>query len=433
MFSHVVALYRALGSPAIKDGVIHYEGLPKPDIIDALRKCDDLPAAYGKFEHRSEEADTLDIEFRLPSNESGRFYTTLGEFVARNGSLGKGQFPSNVYIVELAWADCDDAEPLEIKSLRRVCRLIELLALLAIGVDKDSSPDGYNLFFALPPDGTKPPRTFLLPTQLDVRVLDYELNHLSLLEEILNRKNENKAHLSERKLMLRMAVASVIEKFENEPSLFLVIVREWREVLSTYRANLQTYVYSFSFERVRREVAQAEIDYATKLSGVLGDIAGKMLALPISLAGLVALEKTSSRFEAFIIVLGLAVVSVVLLAILQNQMLQVERLLHSFNVIFDDFKGKIKTYPPKLQGLLGITIRQVEKQGQTLTRTFRLLKALSLLPIVGALLLALTKYWDGFVWLLITIFPIKFCASHADSIFQIWAAEISSAVRHLLA
>jgi len=82
----------------------------------------------------------------------------------------------------------------------------------------------------------------------------------------------------------------------------------------------------------------------------------------------------------------------------------------AFNVIFDDFKDKIKTYPPKLQGLLRITIDQVDKQGRTLTRTFRLLKGLSLLPIVGALLLAAIKYWDGFVWLLMTILSIVFSA-----------------------
>lgn len=416
MFAHVVALYRALGTPTIKEGVISYDGQPTPEIIAALRMCDDLPAAYGKFEYRSAEADTLEIEFRVPSNESGRFYTSLSEFVSRNGSLGKGHFPSNVYIIELSWADCDDTQPPAIKALRQVCRLIELLSMLAIGVDKDSSPDGYNLFFALPPDGAKPPRTFLLPTQVDVNVLNYELRHLSLLEEILNRKNENKAHLSERKLMIRMAVASVIEKFESEPSLFLVIVREWREVLATYRANLQTYVYSFSFERVRREVAQAEIDYGTKLSGVLGDIAGKMLALPISLAGLVVLNNTNSPFEGFILVLGLTLVSVVLFAILYNQTLQTERLLHSFNVVFDDFKDKIKTYPPKLQGLLKITIGQVERQGRTLTITFRLLKVLSLLPVAGALLLALIKYWDGLMWLL-TILSIVFSAPNVDPIF----------------
>src|SRR5690606_612582 len=132
---------------------------------------------------------------------------------------------------------------------------------------------------------------------------------------------------------------------------------------------LQTYVYGFSFEKVRRELAQAEIDYGTKLSGVLGDIAGKMLALPISLAGLLPLKNSSSPFEAFVLVLGMIVVSVILLAILHNQILQTKRLLHSFNVVFDDFKDKIKTYPPKLQGLLRITIHQVEKQGQTLEKT----------------------------------------------------------------
>ncbi|WP_432218623.1 hypothetical protein ACREYJ_04685 [Pseudomonas kribbensis] len=417
MFSHVVALYRALGAPTIEDGVVSYEGASTADIQAALRKCDGLPAAFGKFEHLSEEADALEIEFRLPSNESGRFYSSLGEFVARNGSLGKGHFPSNVYITELCWSDSDEVDPPEIKSLRRICRLIELLALLAIGVDKDSSPDGYNLFFALPPDGAKPPRTFLLPTQVDIKVLDYELNHLSLLEEILNRKNENKAHLSERKLMIRMAVASVLEKFESEQNLLLVIVREWREVLANYRANLQTYVYSFSFERVRREVAQAEIDYGAKLSGVLGDIAGKMLALPISFAGLVVLNNTASKFEAFILVLGLAVVSIVLLAVLRNQMLQTERLLHSFNVIFEEFKDKIKTYPPKLQGLLKITIDQVDKQGETLSKTFQLLIGLSILPIAGALLLALVKYWDGFVWLLGAVLSILFSAPTVDPIF----------------
>ncbi|WP_339545415.1 hypothetical protein [Pseudomonas sp. RA_35y_Pfl2_P32] len=168
---------------------------------------------------------------------------------------------------------------------------------------------------------------------------------------------------------------------------------------------------------MRREVAQAEIDYGTKLSGVLGDIAGKMLALPISLAGLIALEKSTSSFESFILVLGLAVVSVILLAVLHNQILQTKRLLHSFDVIFDDFKEKIKTYPLKLQSLLRITINQVDKQGRTLAMTFRLLKALSLLPIIGAFLLSIFKYWNELVWLLMILLSTIFSAPNVDPIF----------------
>lgn len=415
MFSDVVALYRAMGSPLIEDGVASYEGPSTPAVIAALQSCKDLQPAFGKIQHQDEHDGVLEIEFRLPSNEFGRFYATVSE-LARSGSLGKGLFPRNIYVIDLAWADFDDNEPEPIKELKRICRLIELLAMLAIGVDKESSPDSYNLFFALPPDGAKPPRTFLLPTQVDDQLLGHELRHMSLLEQILNRKNENKAHLSERKLMIRMAIANVIEKFESEKNLFLVVVREWNEILSIYRANLQTYVYGFSFEKVRRELAQAEIDYGTKLSGVLGDIAGKMLALPISLAGLLALKNSSSPFETFVLVLGLAIVSVILLAILHNQTLQTKRLLHSFNVVFDDFKDKIVTYPPKLQGLLRITIDQVEKQGQTLENTFRLLKALSWLPVTGAVLVALVKYWDAFQMALVTVLSIV-AASNVDPIF----------------
>jgi len=417
MFSNVVALYRAMGAPAIEDGVVSYGGLPTPEITAALQACKDLQPEFGKIQHHEVvEGGAVEIELRLPTNESGRFYSNVSD-LARNGALGKGQFPQNVYVVDLGWADFDAGEPTQIKELRRVCRLIELLALLAIGVDKDSSPDTYNLFFALPPDGAKPPRTFLLPTQVDEHVLGHELRHMSLLEEILNRKNENKAHLSERKLMIRMAIASVIEKFESEPNHFLVVVREWNEVLATYRANLQTYVYSFSFEKARRELAQAEIDYGTKLSGVLGDIAGKMLALPVSFAGWVVLNNSTSAFEEFVLVLGLIVVSLVLLAILHNQMLQTNRLLHSFNVVFDEFKDKIKTYPPKLQGLLRITIEQVEKQGRTLRRTFLLLQVLALLPAAGAVLVALVKYWDSFLWVVMTAISAIFAGPNIDPIF----------------
>lgn len=392
MFSHIVALYRAVGTPEIRDGLICYEGPATASIRDALSACTDLPAVYGSLEQGSDEEGKLDIEFRLPGNENGRFYKNLREFIQRNGALGKGRFPRNVYIQDLNWGDCDGTLPPPIQALQRLCRLIELLAQLAIGVDRDSDPDGYNLFFAIPPDGDKPPRTFLLPTRVDASLADYPLPHLSLLEEILHPKNENKAHLSERRMIIRMAVASVLEKNEGESNLLGLVVREWREVLATYRANLQTYVYRFSFDRVRREVAQAEVDYGSKLSGVLGDIAGKMLALPISFAVLIPLHAAKTWFEAVVYLLGLCVVTVVLLLVLHNQRLQVERLLHSFNVIFDEFKTKLRTYPPKLQVLLRVTISQVDRQGNSLFRTFWVLQWLAWLPAVLACTVFIVKY-----------------------------------------
>ncbi|MCY1463321.1 hypothetical protein D9M71_811980 [compost metagenome] len=85
-------------------------------------------------------------------------------------------------------------------------------------------------------------------------------------------------------------------------------------------------------------------------------------------------------------------VTLVLLLVLYNQRLQTERLLHSFNVIFDEFKAKLRTYPPKLQTLLQVTIDQVDRQGKSLRRTFRILQWLAWLPAVLACAMVLIKY-----------------------------------------
>lgn len=417
MFRNVVALYRAFGCPAIEAGVIRYEGATTPEIIAAVDACRALEPAYGKVEHSSIEAGHIEFDFRLPSNEAGRFFDSVEELIRLNSSINRGVFPNNIFIVNENWSDVDGTDLEKIKEIKRVCRLVKLLADLAVGVDKESNPDCYNLFFALPPDGARLPRTFLLSTLIEPDVLQYEIHHLNLLEEILNKKNENKAHLTERKLMFRLAVADIVERFEHEANVFTAIVREWKSVLSLYRTNLQTYVYGFSFEKVRREVAQAEIDYGSKLSSVLGDIAGKLLALPLSLAALIALDKAESGLEQFIIFLGMVLVSSVLLAILHNQQLQVDRLLHSFNVVFDEFKSKIATYPQKLQKLLNITINQVDRQGLALTRTFRFLQFLSFIPALGASTILLTKHWGEVSLFLICVLRVIFSDSGVDPIF----------------
>ena len=406
MFECIVKLYRVIGTPSIQDDLLVYDGVYSDEISEAIRACKSLNPAFGNFEHLSEERYSINFEYRLPSSEVGRFFPNLDSFILGSASLSKGVFPKNVFIISEGWADLDEFKPPKIIKLERICRLVQLLSLLAVGFDKDSNTDCYSLFFALPPDGGRPPRSFLLPTNIVVDMLQYDIQHLSLLEEILNKKNENKAHLSERKLMLRLAVADVLDKFESESNMFLVLVREWKLVLSQYRSNLQTYVHGFSFEKVRREVAQAEIEYGSKLSSVLGDIAGKLLALPVSLVALVALHKTDSNFEAFVLFLSLLLVTVVLLSVLYNQKLQVDRLMHSFDVVFDEFKSKVETYPQKLKELLKVTIKQVDEQGVVLKKTFLLLQVSSCIPVYLGFMVVVYKYGDGVVAFLRWVFHL---------------------------
>lgn len=394
MFQSVVSLYRAIDNPEVQGGRLVYNGVYSETLNSAIEACKLLGSAFGDFEHLRVGRYDIEFEYRLPSSEAGKFFQDVKSFVLGSSALSKGTVPKNVFIISENWSDHDDSKPESIIKLYRICRFIELLSLLSVGCDKESNADYYSLFFALPPDGARPPRSFVLPTIVKFEMLAHEIQHLNLLEEILNKKNENKAHLSERKLMLRLSIADVLDRFENESDMFFVLVREWKFVLAQYRTNLQTYVYGFSFEKVRREVAQAEIDYGTKLSGVLGDIAGKLLALPVSLAALVVMHKTDSGFEAFTIFIGLVLVSVVLFLILFNQKLQVDRLMHSFDVVFSEFKDKVDTYPKKMQDLLGITIGQVKRQGEVLDNTFLILQFASGAPAYLGFLVLVYKYAD---------------------------------------
>lgn len=399
MFPRVVNLFRLAGRPKISDGTFSYEGLCSPELADSIVECRALAHFYGGLIEDYLEGDHCSFTFKLPSNEHGKFYENISSFLNAGSSVNKGEFPSNFYIVDIDWVDSDNEEPVVITNLRSVCRLVHLLTFLAVGVDRETNRSFFNLFFALPQDGIKPPRSFLVATKVSAEMLEYKLRHLELLAQILDPKNAGKPNQAERLMMFSLSVADVLDSHEGGADSLLVIVREWDAILSQYRINLQSYVYGFSFERVRQEVARAELEYAKSLSSILGDIAGKLLALPVSFAGLVILNNSSNLLEVWVVSLGLLVASCVLLSIIKNQEIQVERLKHSFDMVFEGFESRKDTYPKKIQSLLAQTVEQLNRQVNKLERTFSLLVKLSLVPVWGVVIICIFKlfmYFLGF-------------------------------------
>ncbi|OWJ97788.1 hypothetical protein B6S59_02205 [Pseudomonas sp. A46] len=218
-----------------------------------------------------------------------------------------------------------------------------------------------------------------------------KLNHLDLLEQILHHKNANKAHLVERMMMFRLSIADILDSAGSSGEPLSIIVKKWGAILSQYRINLQSYVYGFSFEKVRQEVARAELEYAKSLSAILGDVAGKLLALPVSLAGLILLNKSGDLLETWVLSIGLLVVSYILLSTINNQKLQVKRLKHSFEMVFEGFESRKHTYPKKIQTLLAETVTQLDGQVQSLRDTFYLLSQISWIPVWGVVIICTSK------------------------------------------
>ena len=400
MFSLVVELYRAVGRPIIADDEFEYVGSTTESLVSLVERVASLEPAYGSFKYIERVGESLEFTFGLPSNDKGRFFSNISEMIQGGGSLGRGSLPNSVYVVDLDWASYESPSSDKLKALGDLCSLVLSLKELALGVSESGVEfDRLRLFFATPYDQGQSSKTFFVETKVVVGMLDCKLRHVSLLENIVKEDRRSKSHAVERKMIFRMALADLVDRF-GDCDVFGLIVSRWDELLRLYRANLYAYVNRFAFDKVRREVAQAELEYASKLSSVLGDVAGKVLALPVSLVGLVVLNKADSYLDVVVYAVGLMVVTLVMRAVLYNHRLQVLRLEHSFVSVFSGFKEKKETYPSKIREVISKTDEQICAQVSSLKRTFCLLNLVALMPLVGVLVVLLAQYYGYLLYLL---------------------------------
>lgn len=372
-------LYRLLGRPALLDDRIVYNGACTAEIRECIVKCRSLAERFGQLVEADETNGNIEVEFYLPTSESGRFHLDFISFVRATPTLGKGKLPENFYVIEDDWSTTDGVENSSYDSVKACCELIDGLCGLVAVADRKSSTFHENIFFALPADENRKPKTFVLETKVDESILSLNLRHVKLVKLLSSAHNEHKIHLEERKLIFSSAIADVIE-LAGEEAVFPFVLKHWDEVLQKYWQNLQAYVHGFSFDKVRTELAKAELEYGTKLSGVLSDMAGKMLALPVSFGALVLLDKAVAPIEVMSIAVGVLMVTLIFCGVLWNQKLNIQRLDNSLNITFDLFDKRLNTYPGNLQRLLTNTRKEIRSQRKFLVMTLWFFLALAVLP-----------------------------------------------------
>lgn len=385
MFAQVVQLYRALGKPPVENASFQVTGVFPQETLALIDEVERQPDYFGHFLEKEIANNQVEIEFKLPESEMGRFHSNVAEFINSTPSLNFGDVPQQYYICDLDYYSGDISEPPSaIQSLLELCRFVHALSLLAAEYKQGPDIIGENrLFFVLAADGKSPSKTLAITVRLHESLLAFPLPHLKLLEAMVSEKVKNEMHLEERRTIMRLAIADTLAIPEDKPEMFPYLVSHWREVLSKYRHNVLAFVNQYSFEKVRKEIATAEIDHATKLSAVLGDITGKLLALPISFAAIVVLRKAGSKEEFWIIFFGLVAVSIIFVGILSNQWLQVKRLRGSFDIIFGQYDES--TFPKKLRTPIRTAKKNISQQYKVLAVTFLVFGVLALAPAGGAM------------------------------------------------
>jgi hypothetical protein len=122
------------------------------------------------------------------------------------------------------------------------------------------------------------------------------------------------------------------------------------------------------------------------MSKVVGEISGKILGVPVSLAVTVAIAKTDGVLESSILVLGIMLTSALIAETLAAQRLQYERIKHSRKIIFATHQQKLSQYPEDLRNFLKEAIRGLSANERKLSRSLRALRLVSWSPAIAAIL-----------------------------------------------
>lgn len=397
MFADIISLYRSLGSPQLSpDFSCRYLGPVDQATRDLAQRCTQMGAAFGSVELEPEDNGDVSIEIQMPRNDNGRVYLTFSDLLRQTPTLAFGALPAHFYVADIDYCSGDQQKPDVIGKLERLAKFIKLLSKLAD--DRADVGRTNRLLFILATDAAKVRKTALAEIKMDEAALAFELPHLGLLEQLVAEENASKLHVEERLLIMRSVIAEVLATADKDANDLTFLCENWKTIQQKYRINFQAYIQTFAFDDVRKKIIDAELDYASKVTGVFGDVAGKMLALPVSLAAIAAVSADAKASLFFPGCAGLVLVTIVIVFVLRNIRAQVTRLQSGLEFVFAPLFEKTKSYPQKLQGVLKQRQAALTSQVRLTSTTFNVFVVLSFAPTAGAIWKLLERYPQLIDW-----------------------------------
>ena len=182
---------------------------------------------------------------------------------------------------------------------------------------------------------------------------------------------------------------------------FCHLVSNWPKVLEKYHFDADCYISNFSFDKFRSEVAATQSEYSSKLTRVMADSASRFLALPLPYVALVGIINTDEIGQAYVIFLGALIVTLLYSGMVHNQLLELRRIVSSFDLVFSRLEKQAKTTSQVLSSTVSDARRAFNEQRSFLKRTLYILRTLAVLPLLGGLGILAFKFHPGFHdWLL---------------------------------
>lgn len=361
---------------------------------------------YGSFNQIDVDGDDLTENSVLPEiggcltftflvNQGGpeTFYSSIADFIKVN-KLMRGEIPEEYYIVNLDYYSHEPNKPIDLIKIEKICGLIEALSKLSHFHDTkgDEGLEIYKLVFVLHSESKS--TSSVIETLFSEEMLNYEEIDISLVRSLSLINPITDLHYDEKLNTFRN---TLIEYISSTEAKFNEIVMHWELINNLYRNNLAVYMSAFSFQKARKEIAETEIDYADKISKITTEIANKALAIPISLAGSIAIFQLTGRIEIYITITGLFITSIIITLIIASQKKQLQRISHAKEIVFTSIettiqKGKEKD-KSELKERLIESKDELEKNAEFCRKVLDFLISIAWVPVCIGTLGLLSKFW----------------------------------------
>lgn len=409
MFSSIVELYRSvveatgsatsqLASDVYTTSSFSYSGATTPRLDQAIANCSNLPTHFGWFTtaaHR--QGNQVSFTWRLSQNSHIHFVRGVRELVQANETVHQGVKPQNFYLIEddFDYGNQSAEPPPALQCLNSICDLISgLEKLTGQGITKRQGP--VLLFFMLPAQEGAPPRATQVRTKINPDLVDSPPIDLTQLQALTDDSLEGTTHHLEKQAILRVAVAHTVSKTPIGDDPFSYLVEHWTKVLDKFRYDFECYVGQYAFDTFISKLADAQADFASRLTRVMGDTASKFLALPLPVVALVGILHTDGIGQSYLIFLGTLLLALLYSAQVRNQMLEVSRIQGAFDLVVRRLRTLQGSHAGQASAELTKTIEKFDEQKALLVRTLRVLRGLAWLPIVAGLAILAYLYHPGF-------------------------------------
>ncbi|RUL68722.1 hypothetical protein [Dyella choica] len=346
MFANVVTLYRASGRPSLAGDRFSFLGPTNPQLDAAVSACEEVDPGFGRFADGPDYdgAGELDFTWSLSSNELGRFFSSVPDFIARCESIHRGEFPKNYYIAELDYFDGDSGEASipELEKAGRFCELIRLLADLSLSGNLTAvAGRAAHMVFVKPASTGKPPVTVEIATRIEPRMLLVSAPDLDVLRDLLSPQSKGKVRTEEYKAAFRLAIADACAA-ETTEARFGALLDQWESVIQRFRYDVECIVDRMSFDVLRREIADAELTFVGRVNTSVVDNAAKFLGIPVSLVAVTTVFSGDSLSGDVLVCLGAVIVALVISGIAKATRFQLATTATAFGALLISMRDRAK-------------------------------------------------------------------------------------------